>query len=130
MTLRGHTAAGALLGIDLRHAVHDVDGVKAADRDARAEAEAAARAGRGAVAADEHGGAAVVDAVVAGLGGVVAAAADHGDDALGLCGRDAHDGGHPVLFAVLRLRDPGCELHHLARQRRNHALCPIKKDNV
>lgn len=67
-------AAGALLGIDLRHAVHDVDGVKAARRDARAEAEAAARAGRGAVAADEHGRAAVVDAVVAGLGGVVAAA--------------------------------------------------------
>ena len=34
-------AAGALLGIDLRHAVHDVAGVKAAARDARAEAEAA-----------------------------------------------------------------------------------------
>ena len=32
---RALQAAGALLGIDLRHAVHDVDGVKAAGRDAR-----------------------------------------------------------------------------------------------
>lgn len=50
-----------------------------------------------------------MDAVVAGLGGVVAAAADHGDDALGLCGRDAHDGGH-LIGRGLTARDAQADL--------------------
>ena len=89
-----HTA-GALIRVHARHTFDDVDGVKLADRNAGAEAKAARGAGRRAVSCDEHGRAAVGDAVIDALGQMVfAAALDHGDGLFDLHGLHAHDLGH------------------------------------
>ena len=88
-------AAGAFVRVHTGNAVDHMDGVKFTGSGAGAEAQTAAGTGRGAVAGDEHGAAAVGDALIAGLGEVVLAAAlDHGDLPLHLHGFHAHDGRH------------------------------------